>query len=130
MMAAARPLRQDLAMSALRPGPLALLSLAALGLAHTAAAGASWDVDLRKNPRDIKNSRMALVLGTDGAGTVAAVGAHVQGFKVGDAVYAYSWDNPQGGFYAEYVAVPAERVGHVPHGLTLTQAGAIGTTAL
>ena len=49
-------------------------------------------------------------------GPVAALGANVRGFKVGDEVYAYSWDNPQGGFYAEYVAVPAERVGHVPKG--------------
>ena len=64
------------------------------------------------------------------APAVAALGAKVQGFKIGDQVYSYSWDNPQGGFYAEYVAVPAERVGHVPKGLTLTQAGAIGTTAL
>jgi NADPH:quinone reductase-like Zn-dependent oxidoreductase len=73
---------------------------------------------------------MPLVLGTDGAGVVAALGAQVHGFKIGEEVYAYSWDNPQGGFYAEYVAVPAERVGHVPQGLTLTQAGAIATTAL
>jgi NADPH:quinone reductase-like Zn-dependent oxidoreductase len=96
---------------------------------HTAGV-ASWDVAIRRQPQDLKNSRLPLVLGTDGAGTVAALGAGVQGFKVGDAVYAYSWDNPQGGFYAEYVAVPAERVGHVPHALSLTEAGAIGTTAL
>ena len=99
-------------------------------IALTAAGVASWDVDVRKNPSELKNARMPLVLGTDGAGTVAALGERVHGFKVGDAVYAYSWDNPQGGFYAEYVAVPAERVGHVPRGLTLTQAGAIGTTGL
>ena len=54
----------------------------------------------------------------------------MQGFKIGEQVYAYSWDNPHGGFYAEYVAVPAERVGHVPSGLTLRQAGAIATTGL
>lgn len=99
-------------------------------IALTAAGVASWDVEIRNRPDFIKNSRMPLVLGTDGAGTVAAVGAGVHGFKVGDPVYAYSWDNPKGGFYAEYVAVPAERAGHVPRGLTLAQAGAIGTTAL
>jgi NADPH:quinone reductase len=54
----------------------------------------------------------------------------VRGFKVGDLVYSYSWDNPQGGFYAEYVAVPAQRVGHVPQGLSIGDAGAIATTAL
>ena len=58
------------------------------------------------------------------------MGSKVRGFKVGEQVYSYSWDNPHGGFYAEYVAVPAERVGHVPGTLTLRQAGAIATTGL
>ncbi len=107
-----------------RPAPGELL------IALQAAGVASWDVEIRRQPQDLKNSRLPLVLGTDGAGTVAALGAGVHGFRVGDPVYAYSWDNPQGGFYAEYVAVPAERVAHVPPGLSLTQAGAIGTTAL
>ncbi len=96
---------------------------------HTAGV-ASWDVGSRQNPAGLKNYRVPFVLGTDGAGVVVAKGAKVKGFKIGDTVYSYSWDNPQGGFYAQYVAVPAERVGHVPRGLTLTQAGAIGTTAL
>jgi len=99
-------------------------------IALHAAGVASWDVEIRRHPEDLKNSRLPLVLGTDGAGTVAALGAGVHGFRVGEEVYSYSWDNPQGGFYAEYVAVPAERVGHVPHSLSLMQAGAIGTTAL
>ena len=54
----------------------------------------------------------------------------MHGFKVGENVYSYSWDNPQGGFYAQYVAVPAERVGHMPMQLTMQQAGAIATTGL
>ena len=99
-------------------------------IALQAAGVAIWDVEIRRHPSYLKNSRMPLVLGTDGAGTVAALGAGVHGFKVGDSVYAYSWDNPQGGFYAQYVAVPAERVAHVPAGLSMLQAGAIGTTAL
>lgn len=99
-------------------------------IALHAAGVASWDVYIRQHPEFIKNSKLPLVLGTDGAGVIAALGKDVQGFKVGDEVYAYSWDNPQGGFYAQYVAVPAERLAHLPRGLTLTQAGAIGTTAL
>jgi NADPH:quinone reductase-like Zn-dependent oxidoreductase len=96
----------------------------------SAAGVASWDVSVRRQPQMLQHAHFPLVLGTDGAGVVAALGANVRGFHLGDQVYSYSWDNPQGGFYAEYVAVPAERVGHVPRGLTLTQAGAIPTTAL
>jgi NADPH:quinone reductase-like Zn-dependent oxidoreductase len=99
-------------------------------IALDTAGVASWDVGVRLHPEQLKNSRFPLVLGTDGSGTMAAMGAKVRGFKLGEAVYAYSWDNPQGGFYAQYVAVPAERVGHLPRGLTLQQAGAIATTAL
>jgi NADPH2:quinone reductase len=71
-----------------------------------------------------------LVLGTDGSGTVAAVGSHVRRFKFGNAVYAYSFDNPKVGFYAEYVAVAEEKVATVPEGLNLEEAGAIPTTGL
>jgi NADPH:quinone reductase len=96
---------------------------------NTAGIG-SWDADLRRHPEEIKHSAFPLVLGTDGAGTVAALGSQVRGFKVGDRVYSYSWDNPNGGFYAEYVAVPSQRVGHVPSGLSLRDAGGIATTGL
>jgi NADPH:quinone reductase-like Zn-dependent oxidoreductase len=99
-------------------------------IAVNTAGVASWDAAIREHPDHIKHSRLPLVLGTDGAGTVAAVGTQVRGFKVGDEVYSYSWDNPQGGFYAEYVAVPAKLVGHVPQGMSLKDAGAIGTTGL
>ena len=96
---------------------------------HTAGV-AVWDASVREHPQEIKHSRFPLVLGTDGSGTIAAVGSQVRGFKLGDEVYSYSWDNPKGGFYAEYVAVPAKLVGHVPTGLSLRDAGAIGTTGL
>lgn len=94
------------------------------------AGVAIWDVSIRRHPESIQNSHLPLVLGTDAAGVVAAIGSKVHGVTVGDRVYSYSWDNLRGGFYAEYAAVPAERVGRVPKGLTLQQAGAIGTTGL
>jgi NADPH:quinone reductase-like Zn-dependent oxidoreductase len=96
---------------------------------HTAGV-ASWDVSVRQHPDLLKHSSFPLVLGTDGSGVIAAVGSRVQDFKPGDQVYTYSWDNPKGGFYAEYVAVPAKLVGHVPRGMSLRDAGAIGTTGL
>jgi NADPH:quinone reductase-like Zn-dependent oxidoreductase len=70
------------------------------------------------------------VLGTDGSGTIAAVGSRVRRFALGDIVYSYSFMNPKGGFYAEYVAVKAENVGRPPDILSLKEAGAIPTTGL
>lgn len=95
----------------------------------TAGVG-PWDVDVRERLDYWKNQTFPVVLGVDGAGTVAAVGAAVRGFRVGDAVYAYAWDNPKGGFYAEYVALPAKAVGHVPAGMSLKDAGAMAVSAL
>ena len=70
------------------------------------------------------------VLGSDGAGTVAAVGDRVKGLKPGDRVYAFSLVNPKGGFYAEYVAVKADDVSRIPGKLTTQQAGAIPVDAM
>lgn len=70
------------------------------------------------------------VLGTDGAGTVAAVGERVSRFREGDRVYAAALANPKGGFYAEYAAVNADNVSHVPARLTTEQAGVLACDAL
>src|SRR5271166_5837540 len=70
------------------------------------------------------------VLGTDGAGTVAAVGEQVSRFTEGDRVYAAALTNPKGGFYAEFAAVMADNVSHVPDKLTTEQAGVALSDAL
>jgi hypothetical protein len=70
------------------------------------------------------------VLGTDGSGVIAAVGSGVRRFKIGGRVHAYAYENPKGGFYAEYVAVSAKMVAHIPKPLDLEHAGAIPTTGL
>ena len=62
-----------------------------------------WDVGVRQHPDELQHSTFPLVLGTDGAGTIVAIGSDVHRFKPGDQVYSYSWDNPQGGFYAARV---------------------------
>lgn len=73
------------------------------------------------------------VLGSEGAGTVVAVGDGVDRFAEGDEVYAAGFLNPKGGFYAEYVAVDAELASPVPPGRSGEQAGVmsgVGVTAL
>jgi NADPH:quinone reductase len=97
---------------------------------HTAGVG-SWDADMREGwwP-DNHRPRFPLSLGTDGSGTIAAVGAGVRRFTPGERVYAYSFANPKGGFYAEYVAVAADKVGRPPSDLSLVEAGATPTTGL
>jgi NADPH:quinone reductase-like Zn-dependent oxidoreductase len=95
----------------------------------TAGVGV-WDAEMRAGWYPDGPPRFPLVLGTDGAGTVAAVGSRIRRLQVGDLVYSYSFANPKGGFYAEYVAVLAEKVAHIPKGLDLEHAGAIPTTGL
>jgi len=99
-------------------------------IALYAAGVGGWDADMRDGWSPSGRKRFPLVLGTDGAGTVAAIGSRVRGFKIGDRVYAYSFDNPKGGFYAEYVAVPANSVAHTPRQLDFLHAGAIPATGL
>jgi NADPH:quinone reductase-like Zn-dependent oxidoreductase len=70
------------------------------------------------------------ILGADGAGTVAAIGADVTGFRIGDEVYAAGYLNPKGGFYAQYAAVEADQVALVPSGLKLEEAGVLALTGV
>jgi len=107
-----------------KPGPDEVL------IALDTAGVGPWDIDVRERLDYWKTQSFPVVLGVDGAGTIAAVGSEVRGFKVGDPVYSYVWNNAQGGFYAEYVAVPAKAVGHVPAGISLKDAGAMAVSAL
>ncbi|WP_245807696.1 quinone oxidoreductase family protein [Halobacillus massiliensis] len=73
------------------------------------------------------------ILGSEGSGTVIAIGEEVTGVKEGDQVYAPAFLNPKGGFYAEYTVVEAEYVTPIPVELTRLEAAAIsgvGLTAL
>jgi NADPH:quinone reductase-like Zn-dependent oxidoreductase len=75
-------------------------------------------------------AKFPYVLGSDGAGTVVAVGANVTRFKQGDRVYEFSILNPKGGSYSDYVVVQADRVSHIPGNLTTEQAGAMPIDAM
>jgi NADPH2:quinone reductase len=96
---------------------------------HTAGVG-RWDADIREGWNPGTRRPFPLVLGYDGSGTVVAKGGAVRRFRAGDRVYAYNWDNPKGGFYAEYVAVPASKAARKPRRLDLREAGAIPITGL
>jgi NADPH:quinone reductase len=98
----------------------------------TAGIG-SWDAEMRAGWWPAGRPHFPLVLGSDGAGTVAAIGMRVRRVAPGDSVYAYSFASPKGGFYAEYVAVEVGGVAPIPTGLDPEHAGAvpvIGLTAL
>ena len=96
---------------------------------HGAGVGV-WDAEMRAGTYPTGKERFPLVLGTDGAGIVAARGDRVRRFEVDDRVWAYEFGDPQGGFYAEFVAVNAEHVGPAPESLTLLEAGASAVTGL
>ncbi len=95
-------------------------------LIHVKSAGlGAWDPMEREGKlQEMMNvpPHFPYVLGSDGAGTIAAVGKNVSRFKVNDGVYAIGFMNPKGGFYAEYAAVKADNASLIPAQLTMEQA--------
>jgi NADPH:quinone reductase-like Zn-dependent oxidoreductase len=87
-----------------------------------------WDPEVRAGEVELGPRRkFPRVIGNDGAGVVVAVGSGVRRFKVGDPVYAFAY---AGGFYAEYVAVPADDVARIPPRLDPREAGALGADGI
>ena len=103
-------------------------------LIRVAAAGVgAWDPFEREGRFvEIMGSKpkFPYVLGTDGAGTIAAVGKDVNRFKDGDRVYAAELGNPKGGFYAQYAAVRADNTSLIPGHLSVEQAAVLPTDGL
>jgi NADPH:quinone reductase-like Zn-dependent oxidoreductase len=93
-----------------------------------------WDATERSGamvqitPNAVK--KFPRILGAEGAGTIAAIGADVTDFRTGDKIYASGYLNPKGGFYAEYTAVPANLVAPVPGGLPMDQAAVLALTGI
>jgi len=82
-----------------------------------------WEAAYRQHAGT--DTHFPVVPGSDGSGTVAAIGSGVRGFKVGDEVYATS-----GAFYAEYTTARSEDVAHLPKGISLTAAGILAISGL
>src|SRR5258705_10697361 len=72
---------------------------------HTAGVE-TWDAEVLGgwSPTG-RRLRFPYVLGTEGSGTIAAIGARIRRFAVGGRIYAGSY--PKMGFYAEYFAGPS-----------------------
>jgi NADPH:quinone reductase-like Zn-dependent oxidoreductase len=99
---------------------LVRVAAAGIGLWDSAAAGGAFGTD----------RPLPLVLGSEGSGTVEAVGPGVDSLSVGDRVLGYDHAS---GWYAERVVARATTLARIPDELDLTTAGALpigGITAV
>jgi NADPH:quinone reductase-like Zn-dependent oxidoreductase len=114
-----------------RPGP----DEVAIRVRASSLNAADWhimlaDPFLARLAVGLRRPRQRMVIGSDVAGVVDAVGNDVTGFSPGDLVYA---ETMMRGGCAEVVTVSADRVGHMPKGLSFEEAAAVpmaGVTAL
>jgi NADPH2:quinone reductase len=85
----------------------------------TAASGVNFiDVYHREGRYPVP---LPFVIGQEGAGLVSAAGGEVKSVKAGDRV---AWTGIMGS-YAEYVAVPADRLVKIPQGVSDREAAAV-----
>ncbi|MEA1930142.1 MAG: zinc-binding dehydrogenase [Euryarchaeota archaeon] len=73
---------------------------------------------------------LPMIPGIDFAGEVAAVGEYVEGFSEGEAVYGTGIGSQHYGGYAEYAAVPEDRLVGLPEGVDTVAAGGAGVVAV
>ena len=73
---------------------------------------------------------LPMIPGIDAGGTVAAVGESVSGFEVGDPVYGTGIGKNHYGGYAEYAAVPEDRLVGLPAGVDTATAGGAGVVSV
>src|SRR5262245_14572007 len=98
----------------------------------TAGVG-TWDPSLVDGSFEDVETKFPRVVGSDGSGTVVAIGDSVQRFRIDDRVYGWGFGNRKGGFFAEYAAIPERNLAIVPDSVSFEEAGALavaGSTAL
>jgi NADPH:quinone reductase len=86
-----------------------------------------WDPYIRSGEFKMGKHEFPEIIGNDGSGTIVAVGEGVTRFRPGAPVYAFAM---QGGFYAEYVAVPQDNVAPIPPSIDREAAGALGADGI
>ncbi|HEY0782964.1 MAG TPA: alcohol dehydrogenase catalytic domain-containing protein, partial [Thermoanaerobaculia bacterium] len=100
-------------------------------LVRVAAAGVNpVDWKTREGRGVAQRNALPLILGWDIAGDVAALGAGVTGFAVGDPVFGLIRFPAAGGGYAEYATAPAGELARRPAKLAPEAAAAVPLAAL
>lgn len=94
---------------------------------HAAGVG-PWDALIREGRSGVPQT-LPLILGSDVAGVVDAVGPDVSGFAAGDEVYGLTNKNFTGG-YAEYSVVEALSTARKPTSLSFAQAASAPVIAV
>jgi NADPH:quinone reductase-like Zn-dependent oxidoreductase len=74
--------------------------------------------------------QLPMIPGVDVAGEVVAVSEWVDDYAVGDRVVGTGLGMNHFGGYAEYAAVPEDRLAHLPDGVDLVAAGGAGVAAV
>ena len=75
-------------------------------------------------------AKFPIGIGSEGSGTVVAVGEGAADFREGDKVYAITLLNAKGTAFGEYAAIKTAMVSRVPKGLTMEGAAAGAIDAL
>lgn len=112
------------------PTPTAKAGEVLIRITNTSVNPVDWKIR-EGYLKDFLPHRFPIVPGWDAAGTIAAVGANVASFAVGDEVFAYTrLPEVHSGTYAEYIAVPESFVARKPSTASLAASAALPLVAL
>jgi NADPH:quinone reductase-like Zn-dependent oxidoreductase len=100
-------------------------------LVRVGAAGVGvWEIDIREGGwQDFMPYDLPLIIGTDMAGIVEAVGPKVKEFRVGDEVYGVA-DMTLSGAYAQYALTTRDSIARKPKKLNFVQAASVPVSAV
>ena len=107
--------------------PVPELGEGQLRIAVHAASVIPGDWKLRNGRFGDQSAYMPFVMGYDVSGVVESVAEGVEGFEVGDEVFAYL---PYAGAFAEYAVGPADVFAHKPGNITHQQAASVPVSGL